>query len=352
MADEDELDYPVAEAIAPGAVHEVAPGVFWLRMPLDLTGLDHINLWLLRDGDGWTVVDTGMKSDRIHEIWEGVFAEQLDGRPITRVICTHFHPDHMGQAGWLTRHWNCALWTTRQEWLFGRMISLDRQDEVPTWFLDHYRRIGLSDRALTAMSERGYNHYNSVVTPIPDQVRRVSSGEVLRIGAHDWQVITGQGHSPEHVCLFCEELGLMISGDQVLPRITPHIGIYPSEPDANPLQDYIDSLDKFAGLPSDLLVLPAHGLPFRGLEKRLDALRRHHADRLNLLEDFCVEPTRALSTLEAMFGRRLSPFEAFLGLAESMAHLNCLMGQGRVARDADDQGVWRYQATSHRADAA
>jgi len=352
MADSLTLDYPFADAAAFGQPQEVAPGIFWLRMPLDLTGLDHINLWLLDDTDGWTIVDTGMDSERIRAIWTDVFKHHLGGRPVVRVICTHFHPDHMGLAGWLCDHWRAPLWATRQEWLFGRMLYLDAEDAAPDWYIDHYRRVGFSDEALDKLRERGFNNYRSIVSPVPAQVHGIRDRDVIDIGGRGWRVITGFGHSPEHACLYCEELGVIISGDQILPRITPHIGVYPSEAEGNPLQDYIDSLDRFPDIGDDVLDLPAHGLPFRGVQRRLEYLRRHHAHRLTVLEETCIEPTRVLSMLKVMFGRRLKPFEAFLGVGEAIAHLNCLRADGRIVREEDDDGVWVYRAKRARADAA
>jgi glyoxylase-like metal-dependent hydrolase (beta-lactamase superfamily II) len=352
MAAKIEVKYPFSEAAELGIPQEVSPGIFWVRMPLELTGLNHINLWLLRDGPGWTIVDTGMKSDRIRELWEGVFANHLDGLPVTRVFCTHFHPDHMGQAGWLTERWNCPFWATHREWLQGRVAELDQHETTPEWFLNFFHKVGLSKAALAEMADSGYSHFRDSVTPIPPQVRSVREGELIRIGDGDWQVIIGRGHSPEHACLFNHKSHVMIAGDQILPKITPHIGIHASEPEANPLQLYLDTLANFDHLPADTLVLPAHGLPFYNLHPRLDYLRQHHAERLAVLEGFCVDPTRVLSTLKVMYRRQLNPFEALLGMSEALSHLHCLMGQGRIIRETNNDGVWLYQTAGRRAYAA
>lgn len=349
---QQELSYPFPAIPEAGETIAVAPGVLWLRMPLLLTGLSHINLWLLEDGDGWTIVDTGMNIEPIRQAWEQVFASALGGKPVTRVICTHFHPDHMGQAGWLTERWGVRMWATRREWLFGRMLYLDRQPTVPDFFLEHYRRCGFGGEALDEMRARGYSHYSSAVTPIPEQYRRIEDGEEIQIGGRGWRVVVGYGHAPEHACLYCEELNLLISGDQILPKITPHIGVYPAEPDANPLQEYLDSLATFRPLPADVLVLPAHNEPFRGLHVRLDYLQAHHQDRLTVLEELLAEPKRVMSTLKVLYKRRLKPHETFLGVGEAIAHLNCLIERGRVVRETDAAGVWAFRRARLAADAA
>ncbi len=347
-----EVQYAYTEAIDFGRPTEVAPDIFWVRMPLELTGLNHINLWLLRDGAGWTIVDTGMRSDQIRDLWESVFADFLEGRPVTRVICTHFHPDHIGQAGWLTRKWDCPLWMTHREWLQGRVAEFDQHDTVPDWHVAYFRRAGLSETALSAMAKSSYRHFSSAVTPLPPQVHSVQETEDIVIGGRKWQVIIGRGHSPEHMCLFNSDTKVLISGDQILPKITPHIGVHASDPDANPLQLYLDTLSNFNHLPEDTLVLPSHGLPFYRLHPRLAFLRQHHDHRLTVLEDFCREPTKVLSTLKVMFSRQLNEYEALLGMSEAVSHLHFLMGQGRIIREANENGVWRYWATGRRADAA
>ena len=344
--------YPRSEPAELGRPEEIADGVYWLRMPLDLTGLDHINLWLLRDGDGWTLVDTGMNSTRIRDHWDGVFEEWIGTAPVKRVICTHFHPDHMGLAGWLCERSGAPLWATRREWLFGRMLWLDARETPPDWYLEHFRQLGFSEQARDAIRQGSFNSYRGMVSPIPEQVQAIRDGDDIVIDGAVWQVIVGNGHSPEHACLYCPAKGVMIAGDQILPRITPHIGVYPSEPEANPLQEYLDSLPRFRRVPDDTLVLPAHGLPFYGLHQRIGYLERHHDERLTRLEAFCDEPTRVLSTLKVMFSRRLGPFEAFLGVNEALAHLHCLIGRGRIAREQDDDGVWVYRRSDRRRDAA
>ncbi len=341
---DDPLTYPVGRRPDHAECVEVAPGVQWIRMQIPIPGLDFINLWLIEDGDGWTIVDTGLRSKKTQAWWEEIFAKYLGGKPVTRVICTHFHPDHMGLAGWLVERFpGAVLWMSFGEWSFGRMLWLDTQEEMPEEVVRFYRRLGWGEQALAAFRKRGYNFYSQVVYDVPHGVRRIVDGESFQIGGRAWRVIVGQGHSPEHACLYCAELGLLISGDQILPRITPHIGIYPSEPDGNPLQLYIDSIDIFRPLPADTLVLPAHGDPFRGLPLRLDALAHHHDVRLERLYVACDKPQTALEVVPAMFSRKLKPDDMRLASAEGVAHLHCLMGMGRVVREMASDGVYRYR---------
>ena len=349
---QQDLSYPLGRIPETGETIEVAPGVLWLRVPLLLTGLSHINLWLIEDHDGWTIVDTGMNIEPIRRAWEQVFATALRGKPVTRVMCTHFHPDHMGLAGWLTERWGCRLWATRREWLFGRMLYLDQQETVPEFYLEHYRRCGFGEEALDEMRSRGYSHYADSTTPVPQHYRRIQDGEEIEIGGRTWRVVVGYGHAPEHACLYCEELNVLISGDQILPKITPHIGVYPPEPDANPLQEYLDSLATYRKLPADAFVLPAHNEPFRGLHARLDYLQSHHQDRLTVLEELLGEPKRVMSTLKVLYKRRLKPHETFLGVGEAIAHLNCLLERGRVVRETDGAGVWTFRRARLAASAA
>ncbi|MCW5772846.1 MAG: MBL fold metallo-hydrolase, partial [Rhodospirillaceae bacterium] len=269
----------------PGGALEVAPGVHWLRMPLPYR-LDHINLWLIEDGDAWVLVDTGISSNKTKGLWHSVFAAKkigaAHGRPASKLICTHFHPDHMGLAGWLVEELGTRLWTSRSEWLFGRSVWLDAAGDGQREIARHYGRHGLDPALVEDIGGRG-NPYRMVVGEPPRSFHGLRHGDTLAIGGRQWQVIVGLGHAPEQVCLFCPENKVLISGDQVLPKITPNVGVWANEPEADPLTDYLTSLGRFRPLPEDALVLPSHGLPFTGLQLRLDQLIGHHEERLEAL---------------------------------------------------------------------
>lgn len=336
-----QLDFPFPIIPAGGHVTLVAPGLWWLRMPLPFK-LDHINLWLVEETDGWTVIDTGLATDATKALWGQIFETALDGKPIRRVIVTHFHPDHMGLAGWLTERWGVECWATLGEWLFGRMLCLDDTDAFVEMQVEFYRRCGFTDDMLAVARERR-NIYAGRVSPVPPQFRRMQGGETVTIGGHDWVVITGAGHCPEHASLFCPALNVLISGDQVLPRISPNVSVWPQEPDADPLGQFLASLDDFRDLPFDVLVLPSHGLPFRGLQARLDELAHHHDQRLAETLALCAQPVTGVDLLKALFQRELDSHQLFFAIGESLAHVHYLMAEGRIRRDCRADGVWLYR---------
>ena len=329
-----------------GETITVAPGVLWLRMPLPFR-LNHINLWLLEDGDGWTIVDTGIALDNVKEAWEKIFATHFTKRSVKRVIVTHFHPDHMGLAGWLTERFGVELWATLGEWACGRMISLDTGEGILKILRRFYHEAGFgADRM--ALVEKRRARYAQQVSPIPARHRRIDDGETIEIGGRDWRIIVGSGHSPEHACLYCADLGVLISGDQILPRISPNVSVWPQEPEANPLRRYLDSLELFRGLPAKVLVLPSHDTPFTGLETRLDQLAHHHDDRLDDTLVACTEPSTAVDVLGRLFKRQLDDHELFFAIGESLAHLHFLMAGGGIERRRRDDGVHLFRRADAR----
>jgi glyoxylase-like metal-dependent hydrolase (beta-lactamase superfamily II) len=340
------LQYPLGEPPAPGTVSEVKPGVLWLRMPLPFA-LNHINLWALDDGDGWAIVDTGTKTPEVLDAWRALLAADgpLGGRPVTRVIATHMHPDHMGMAGWLTRKHEARLWMTREEYLMCRTLAADTGREAPDDAIGFYRRCGWTEESMDVYRAR-FGGFGKYLHALPDSFRRIVDGETLRIGDHHWRVVVGRGHSPEHACLVCDELDLMISGDQVLPRISSNVSVFPTEPDADPLGEWLDSITHLrATLPDTLLVLPAHGEPFLGLHARLDRLAAGHARGLQRLRRSLTQPKRVMDLFGALFARAIDARSEVLGLAtgETVAHLNHLRGLGELTVSVGDDGAWRFQ---------
>ncbi len=341
-----------------GELIMLADGVGWARLPVP-GSLKHINVWALDDGDpgsesgagGIALVDTGLDIPPSREAWEALFAGPLAGRTVTRIICTHFHPDHLGLAGWLCERFGVRLWMTRGEWLFARMLTADIRDAPPREAEDYWRAAGWGEDRILDEKKKGWGRFSALVSAVPVSFIRLQDGDTLRIGARDWRIVVGNGHCPEHACLVdpgsgsgAGEGGLIIAGDQVLPRITSNVSLSLSEPEADPLGDWLSSIAKLKRLSDSLLVLPSHGEPFTGLHARLDALDHGHRDRLDALHaHLALEPRRAVDCFSILFGRQID--DSIIGLAtgEAMAHLRRLEVEGRAQRDVRD-GVHWYRA--------
>lgn len=336
--------YPFEAPPEPGTTMEVAPGVRWVRMPLPFA-LKWINLWLLDDGDGWTVVDTGIPTSETKAHWRQIFDSDLAGKPVKRVIVTHMHPDHVGLAGWMTRKWSCDLWMTRLEYVTCRMLVADTGREAPEAGVKFYRAAGWAQEDLDRYVEK-FGGFGKAVSQLPDAFHRLEDGQELTIGGRVWRIVTGSGHSPDHACLFCPDLNVLISGDQILPRISSNVSVFPTEPDGNPLEDWLRSCTKLkSAIPADALVLPAHNEPFYGAHKRLDALVDGHELTLRRILDRLDQPKRAVDLFTAMFARTIGPDVLGMATGETIAHLNCLKRRGLVM-SIQDGGTQLYSRVS------
>jgi len=337
-------EYPFGEPPGPGAVLDVAPGVKWVRMPLPFS-LKWINLWLIEDGDGWTVVDTGIPNSETKALWRTIFDSVLDGRPVRRIIITHMHPDHIGLAGWMSRKFQCELWMTRLEYVTCRMLIADTGREAPEAGVKFYRAAGWAQEDIDRYIDR-FGGFGRSVTQLPDAFRRISDGDVIEIGGRPWHVVTGCGHSPDHACLFAPDINVFISGDQILPRISSNVSVFPTEPDADPLTDWLTSCAKLKGaIPADVLVLPAHNEPFRGAHRRLDALIQGHEVALSRMLERLSEPRRVTDLFGALFARAISPDILGMATGEAIAHLNCLQRRGLVCAE-QEAGATLYRRAS------
>ncbi|WGV15493.1 MBL fold metallo-hydrolase [Fuscovulum ytuae] len=337
------IRYPFDTPPAEGQAVEVAPGILWLRLPLPMA-LDHVNVFALDDGDGWTVVDTGFASKRAKAIWEGLLAGPLAGKPVTRVIVTHYHPDHIGLAGWFQSR-GAELVTTRTSWLYARMLVLDEHPLPVAEAVEFQRRAGVgADRLASYAATRPFN-FADVVAALPPGFTRIREGDVVTAGGRRWQVRCGDGHAPEHATLWSVEDGLILGGDQLLPGISANIGVYPTEPDADPLTEWLDSCAQFQPLArEDQLVLPGHKLPFTGLPLRLRQMIDNHEGALARLLDHLATPQVAAGCFLPLFKRQIDGPEFGMALVESVAHLNCLRQRGQVTRHLSEDGAWLWQA--------
>ena len=339
---EKPIHYEFDDSPAAGATAAVAPGVYWLRMPLPFA-LTHINLWLLEDGDDWAIVDTGVHLEECRETWRRTFADRMRDRPPGRVIVTHLHPDHVGNAGWLCGRFDAPLWMTRDEYLLARVLVADTGRATPEEGDRFYTAAGFEPDQLD-FYHRMFGLFGKYVSELPEAYHRIRDGDRIDIGPRTWEVIVGKGHSPEHACLYCATDNLLISGDQLLPTISSNVSVFPTEPDANPLDDWLQSLTHMKSrIPPDVLVLPAHGRPFRGAHQRLDALIAEHEDCLEKLESACREPQRAVDVFAALFKSKIGNSNLIMATGESIAHLNYLLAQERIAVERDADGVDWYR---------
>ncbi len=331
------IAYPHETAPAPGVAVTVAPGVEWLCMPLPFA-LNHINLWLLADGDGYAAVDTGFALDPIKDAWKAA----LSDRRLTRCIVTHCHPDHLGLAAWLEAETGAGLWIAQGEYLAAHMMVEQIAGYRIESMVEFFRRHGLEQARIDALIERG-NGYKRGVPAIPATYRRLFDRQLLTIGEHEWRTMVGHGHAPEHMSLYCAELGVLISGDMLLPRISTNIAVMASTPQADPLGLFLASIDGFRSLPADTLVLPSHGRPFRGLHARIDQLHAHHAERCAVLLDACRgTPKNAAELIAVLFNREIpDPHQTMFAMGESIAHLNYLEHAGKLQRIEND-GLVRF----------
>ena len=331
------LSFPHATPPVAGTVLEVAPGIRWLRMPLPFA-LDHINLYLLADGDAWTTIDTGITLPAVQTAWQQILAEH----PLKRLLVTHFHPDHLGLADWLQQATGAPLWITQGEYLTGQMVQRQIGGYGGAAMIEFFRLHGLDEQRCQALDQRG-NAYGRGVPSIPATFRRIWPGEVITVGQHGWQVIIGHGHSAEHASLYCREAGVLISGDMLLPRSSTNISVFAVTPEANPLAAFLNSLESFRALPEDTLVLPSHGLPFRGMHARIEQLKAHHVARCDDLLAACATQAKSAAELiPVLFSRDIpDAHQTMFAMGEAIAHLNYLEQARRLER-VTENGVIRF----------
>ncbi len=338
------IRYPFEVPPAPGAAIEVADRILWARLPLPMK-LDHVNVFALDDGDHWTIVDTGFNSKTTRRIWADLLAGPLSGKPVGRVVVTHHHPDHIGLAGWFQAEHGAELVTTRTAWLFARMLQLDEQAVPSPETIAFWQSAGMDPAILEARkTERPFN-FADVVAPLPLGFTRIMDGDRFNAAGRTWRVRIGNGHAPEHATLWSEDDPIVLGGDQLLPSISPNLGVYATEPEADPVADWLESCEGFRPHATDeQLILPGHKLPFTGLPTRLRQLIDNHHGALGRLEATLAEPRTAADGFQALFQRHIGESEYGLALVEAMAHVLHLWHQGRVTRVRRDDGAWLWQA--------
>lgn len=337
------IHFPWETPPAEGEAIELGEGALWMRLPLPMK-LDHVNVYAFEDDDGWTIIDTGFDTSRTRRIWEALLAGPLGAKPIARVIVTHHHPDHVGLAGWFQRAHGAQLITTRTSWLFARMLLLDEQMVPVDETLAYWRSAGMDEEIFEARkAERPFN-YVDIVADMPLGFSRVKEGDVIRFGGRDWDVRIGNGHAPEHATFWSRDCDLVLGGDQLLATISPNLGVYATEPEADPVGDWLESCERLAPFARDShLVLPGHKLPYRGLPTRMRQLVDNHHTALARLLDHLSEPQTAVECFPVLYRRRIGAGEYGLALVEAVGHLNHLLHTGDITRTRREDGAWLWQ---------
>ncbi|WP_295852336.1 MBL fold metallo-hydrolase [uncultured Xylophilus sp.] len=347
---EQQLHYPLGDTLpAAGTALEVAPGLRWVRMGLPFA-LDHVNLWLVRDRfegrEGWTVVDTCIDAPHARDQWQSVFDTALDGLPVVRVLVTHMHPDHIGLAHWLCARWDAPLWISATDYYAARLGSHGPGmggEEAARFFGSH----GLAEGEALAKIRGRIGYYKSMVPDVPRSFRRLMDGDTIALGGQAWRCISGYGHAPEHIALYCAATNILLGGDMMLPRISTNVSVFDAEPEADALSLFLRSIERFRDLPDDVLALPAHGKPFRGVHTRIDQLQDHHRERLADLLAACTRaPQSAADVLPLLFHRALDVHQMTFAMGEAVAHLHALWHSGQVVRERGGDGVWRFRAAA------
>ncbi|MFT7299889.1 MAG: glyoxylase-like metal-dependent hydrolase (beta-lactamase superfamily II) [Porticoccus sp.] len=334
--------YPYSQPPELGVLREIATGVYWLRMPLPFK-LDHINLWVLEEDDGWTIVDTGLATDATTDLWESLYKKMSSEKPIKRIIGTHMHPDHIGLAAWLCRRSGAELWMSRSEYMYCRILLEDSNREAPDEAVAFYHAAGLNEEQLNYYRSK-FGAFSNLIRGVPAIYHRLKDNDTLTVNNHQWQIVMGEGHSPEHACLFCPDLELFVSGDQLLPTISSNVSVWPIEPLGNPLKDWISSCHKLKSIiPENTLVLPSHGLPFKGAAQRLQKLTDDHERDLQIIHKNADTPKRVVDFFPLIFKSKITHSTIVLATGESYAHLHCLIDRGMLSVDQDKYGVNWYQ---------
>jgi glyoxylase-like metal-dependent hydrolase (beta-lactamase superfamily II) len=335
---EDPFEFPWVTPAPGDAPVELRPGLHWVRQSLP-SRLDHVNQWLLADGDRVDLIDTGMDRPDARAWWPTIL--QRFGT-LSRVVVTHHHYDHIGLSGFLCERYDAPLWITRTEWL-AALTRMRRWDEPQRQFRRrHFSCNGLSEEQALEIDAH-FTAFSARLSPIPAAFHRLVAGETIRLGGRLWTILLGEGHAPEQAMLFCGDANVLIAADQVLPSITPHIGVWLDEPEGNPLQLFLDTLDRLAALPGNVLVLPSHGAPFIGLHACLDRLRRHHVRRLGQTEAACVEWRTAAEIMGVLFPRARDVQDLALAFTETLAHIHYLAAAGRLETEITASGLRRFR---------
>jgi glyoxylase-like metal-dependent hydrolase (beta-lactamase superfamily II) len=342
--DEIILNFPFANPPKPGHVIEIASGILWTRIALPFR-LNHVNVYLIEDGNGWAVLDTGIDNEATRAVWDALADGPLVGRRLSRLIVTHYHPDHIGLAGWICERFNLPLLTSQTTYLGCLNISLSPGALDAKPYHDFYLRHGLDAETTQRVTTQGHN-YLRMVSGLPPTFTRIVAGDTLEIGGRSFNVLSGDGHAPEQLMLYCAADKVFLAADQVLAKITPNVSVWAVDPDGDPLGLYLRSLRAInLQVPADALVLPGHQLPFYGLHARTVDLIAHHDVRCAAIAEACCTTARSAAELvPIIFHRQLDPHQMSFAFSEVQAHVNYMLRKGELAWLESSDGIERVFA--------
>jgi len=336
------ITYPFQQSVQFNSLQEIATCIYWLRLKMPFS-LDHINVWLIEEPDGWILIDTGPDTEKLRASWQAVFSTQLKNKPIKTVICTHSHPDHLGLAGWVCAQHNAQVIMSKGEYEFYQHVFAKSEQIAQTQVEQFYQSAGADNKQVSNYFKH-INGFGRLIHPVPENYQQLQSNTSITLGNYQWQVFVGKGHSPEHLCLFCQELNLLISGDQLLPTISPNVSVWPTAPSADPMNDFMLSCRELSELiDNNTLVLPAHGLPFYGGVNRLETLLSDTEQDLDKLYEFCIEPRKVAEVFPVLFKAEIVESNKMLAFGEALACLNMLLVEGRLTVSTGEDKINYYQ---------
>ncbi len=331
---------PIIDLSGELPLRQVLPGILMFTLPVDY-GIDHVNIYLIRDGEGWCLFDTGADCEAARALWLRALAGPL-AAGLTRIIVSHHHPDHLGLAVWLQERTGAPILMREEElavaWQTHVASASDR-----AYCIDFMRRHGLAPEA--AQQVVGGVLQSNMACAVPERVEPLEAGQTLHIGDHAFDVLVLGGHSIAQICLYEPRLRLLLTGDQLLERITPNIGVWPYG-ETDPLPRYLDSLRIIAGMEIEH-VLPAHHRVYHAGVERAHGLVAHHQRALRkFMARLGAGGMNATELSYAVYGAQGDPLHGYLAMGETLAHLLWLARSGYVRGEETSAATRWYPVTA------
>ena len=317
----------------------IAENIYQVRLPLPFA-LNHVNCYLLRDDEGWTMLDAGLNWPDLHQAWQAAFAAlQIDLSDIRRIVLTHMHPDHFGMAGHFQARTGAPVYLSPREAELAQIVWVENgwRQELSSGF---WQQAGVTGAVLATVTSQT-DRLRQMTMPHPTTVTMLPPGATITMAGRPWQVLHAPGHADGQIIFYDAADQLLLSGDQVLMKITPNIGLWPTTA-LNPLERYLHSLAELAKLPVRL-ALPGHGRLIEDWAARLAELQTHHQLRLAKMADAAADGVSALAVAQRVFNfHNFSEHEVRFAVAETLAHLEYLVDRGELNWHAEN-GMRLYQ---------